>query len=188
MVTDYNALAQQPVQTVPDYRVYAVIDSMGWDLDGQERDDMYRLCRAMLAAAPAAPATPAAPAGWKLVPVESSIDMEDAGRKAASRFMGLSEANRVYRAMLAAAPAAPVAPHGWVLPSERLPKSHLDVFVLRLDGTICVGRRNHAGHWQRAAYQKNRYQYGIREEEVVAWCEPQSAPEDLLNTEGQSHD
>ena len=51
----------------------------------------------------------AAPADWKLVPVESSIEMEDAGCKAASRLMGLSEANRVYRAMLAAAPAAPVA-------------------------------------------------------------------------------
>lgn len=46
------ALAQQPAQAVPDYKVYAVIDSMGWDLDGQEKDDMYRLCRAMLAAAP----------------------------------------------------------------------------------------------------------------------------------------
>ena len=37
-------------QAVPDCVVYAVIDSMGWDLDGQEKDDMYRLCRAMLAA------------------------------------------------------------------------------------------------------------------------------------------
>ena len=44
------------------------------------------------------------PAGWKLVPVESSIAMEYAGCKAASRLMGLSEANRVYRAMLADAP------------------------------------------------------------------------------------
>ena len=44
------------------------------------------------------------PAGWKLVPVEPSIAMEDAGCKAASRLMGLSEANRVYRAMLAATP------------------------------------------------------------------------------------
>lgn len=37
----------------PDYKVYAVIDSMGWDLDDAEKDDMYRLCRAMLSAAPA---------------------------------------------------------------------------------------------------------------------------------------
>lgn len=49
------ALAQQSAAVVPDHRVYAVIDSMGWDLDDQEKDDMYRLCRAMLAAAPAAP-------------------------------------------------------------------------------------------------------------------------------------
>lgn len=52
----------------------------------------------------------AVPAGWQLVPVEPSIAMEYAGCKAASRLMGLSEANRVYRAMLAAAPAAPAAP------------------------------------------------------------------------------
>ena len=44
-------LAQQPAQAVPDYKVYAVIDSMGWDLDEQEKGDMYRLCRAILAAA-----------------------------------------------------------------------------------------------------------------------------------------
>lgn len=41
-------------------------------------------------------------AGWKLVPLESTIEMEDAGRKAASGYMGLGEAGRVYRAMLAA--------------------------------------------------------------------------------------
>lgn len=46
----------------------------------------------------------AVPAGWKLVPVKSSIDMEDAGCNAASRLMSLIEAERVYRAMLAAAP------------------------------------------------------------------------------------
>lgn len=47
-----RAFAQQAAKAVPDYRVYAVIDSMGCDLDDQEKDDMYRLCRAMLAAAP----------------------------------------------------------------------------------------------------------------------------------------
>lgn len=52
---------------------------------------------------------PAVPKGWQLVPVESNIDMEDAGRKAASRYVGLGEAGRIFRAMLAAAPAAPVA-------------------------------------------------------------------------------
>ena len=54
-------------------------------------------------------------AGWKLVPVESTVEMEDAGCKAASRLMGMSEAGRVYRAMLASAPAAPVAqePAAW---------------------------------------------------------------------------
>lgn len=51
------AIAQQTAPVaVPDYKVYAVIDSMGWDLDDQEKDDMFRLCRTMLAAsAPAAP-------------------------------------------------------------------------------------------------------------------------------------
>lgn len=43
-------------------------------------------------------------AGWKLVPVESTVEMEDAGCKAASRLMGMGEAGRVYSAMLAAAP------------------------------------------------------------------------------------
>lgn len=47
---------------------------------------------------------PAVPKGWQLVPVESNIDMEDAGRKAASRYVGLGEAGRIFRAMLAAAP------------------------------------------------------------------------------------
>ncbi|WP_288080329.1 hypothetical protein [Pseudomonas sp.] len=59
--------------------------------------------RAALAQQPAA----AVPDGWKLVPVEPTIDMEDAGRKAASGFMRLGEAGRVFRAMLAASPAAP---------------------------------------------------------------------------------
>ena len=62
----------------------------------------------------------AVPAGWKLVPVKSSIDMEDAGCKAASCLIGLGEVGRVYRAMLAAAPAAPA---GWKLaPIEPTPE------------------------------------------------------------------
>lgn len=43
-------------------------------------------------------------AGWKLVPVESTVKMEYSGCKAASRVMWLGEAGRVYSAMLAAAP------------------------------------------------------------------------------------
>lgn len=49
-------LAAQPVAAaaeVPNHKIYAVIDSMGWALDDQEKDDMYRLCKAMLDAAPA---------------------------------------------------------------------------------------------------------------------------------------
>lgn len=40
---------------VPDHKIYAVIDSMGWSLDDTEKDDMYRLCCAAIAiVAPAA--------------------------------------------------------------------------------------------------------------------------------------
>lgn len=46
-------------------------------------------------------------AGWKLVTASSSVVMEDAGCKAASRLMGMGEAGRVYRAMLDAAPTPP---------------------------------------------------------------------------------
>lgn len=36
---------------LPDHAVFAVIDSMGWDLDDSEKDDMHKLCRAVLARA-----------------------------------------------------------------------------------------------------------------------------------------
>lgn len=83
----------------------------GYHLNGDtaEWDEFPEVeaARAALAQQPAQAA--AVPDGWQLVPVEPSIAMEYAGCKAASRLMGFSEANRVYRAMLAAAPAAPVA-------------------------------------------------------------------------------
>ena len=39
------APAASPVP-LPDFRAYALIDSMGWDLDDLEKDDMLRLLRA----------------------------------------------------------------------------------------------------------------------------------------------
>lgn len=64
-----------------------------------------------------APAEPV-PEGWKLVPVEPTIDQEVAGRDAQRFHSSLGDACRVYKAMLAAAPAAPAEPVAW-LPSEK---------------------------------------------------------------------
>lgn len=48
----------------------------------------------------------AAPAGWKLVPVEPTVDQEWAGKNAALRCSTMGEACKIYKAMLAASPPA----------------------------------------------------------------------------------
>lgn len=49
----------------------------------------------------------AAPAGWKLVPVEPTVDQEWAGKNAALRCSTMGEACKIYKAMLAASPTPP---------------------------------------------------------------------------------
>ncbi len=48
----------------------------------------------------------AAPAGWKLVPVEPTVDQEWSGKNAAQRCSTMGEACKIYKAMLAASPPA----------------------------------------------------------------------------------
>jgi hypothetical protein len=45
-----------------------------------------------------------APPGWKLVPVEPTMEMQEAGEERASVWQDVWECGNVYRAMLAAAP------------------------------------------------------------------------------------
>lgn len=89
-----------------------VIDSMGWDLDAQERADMRRLCEATIAQQPYSLAVPVAatvvPDGYRLVPVEPTVEMLDAGLdRHLPQTMSRARLALLYRAMLATAPAAP---------------------------------------------------------------------------------
>ena len=82
----------------------ALADALHWvqyTADWQACDQAADYLRAQADAHPA----PAVPAGWKLVPVEPTEEMLDAG------YFTNHGANRgIYRAMLAAAPAAPARP------------------------------------------------------------------------------
>ena len=100
---------------------------LGWGRNpNQTMEACYRVldsatepgtCLALLRAAPdwrdfmAAARAPAdsvtAPAGWKLVPVEPSVDQEWEGKEASRRVDSMAEARKIYKAMLAAAPTPP---------------------------------------------------------------------------------
>ena len=56
-----------------------------------------------------------APAGWRLVPIEPSLNQEWDGKEASSRVSTMAEACKIYKAMLAAAPTPPAQATGGVL-------------------------------------------------------------------------
>ena len=74
-----------------------------------------------------------APAGWKLVPVEPSVDQEWEGKEASRRVDSMAEARKIYKAMLAAAPTPPAQAADSVLEDAALP---MQPICIASDGVI----------------------------------------------------
>jgi hypothetical protein len=94
------------------------------------------------------------PAGWKLVPIEPTGKMIDAGIFA---YRGFCEES--YVAMVKAAPPPPdAAPNGWISVADRLPEEYVSVLIAMKDGHVdktCLYRgeflrpsKEQPTHWQ----------------------------------------
>jgi hypothetical protein len=123
---DQAVSAAQPAVTLPDRVIDTLFQAAGvstYHPDGDQleklHDFAHRVAAEVLARLPSAPAStaPAVPEGWKLVPIEPTMDMVVEGFEAVSDFHdtdeyeemsgceGSAQSARVcYRAMLAAAP------------------------------------------------------------------------------------
>jgi hypothetical protein len=85
-----------------------VLPGDSWETEPVESQIRFRnLARAAIAAMPA----PAVPAGWRLVPVEPTEEMERAGAAEVDRTNPYSDdvANNIWTVMLRAAPPAPAS-------------------------------------------------------------------------------
>lgn len=100
----------QPAPVLDRDRIREIFMAHGFTVkEGQTdlKQYVYDAADALLRAARAPADSGAAPAGWKLVPIEPSVDQEWEGKEASSRVSTMAEACKIYKAMLAAAPTPP---------------------------------------------------------------------------------
>lgn len=125
-----------------------------------------------LDASPAATAAPKVPEGYKLVPLEPTGVMKDAGA-----FSGLPVAHagetwtaaRVYRAMLAAAPAAPEATVPAAAEVGGLPPLPYRTCCDHPDCTTCAG---HGGYYRMTGPAPHQEAEGSGQDAKCSGCDP----------------
>lgn len=118
------------------------------------------------------------PPGWKLVPVEPTYDMKQAGsqkwRSDIREHKGThGQALDIYKAMLSASPAAPAASDGW-FPMESAPRDGTKILILIGGDAVTVQWHVEygEGYWKSAVH--HQCYYGS-EDEPTHWM-PHTPP------------